>query len=90
MKAELVKNTEKYGGGVFSSGRKRALEPKKPSEHPQCQRKTEGGQEKRLANLWRRNRIKKNGRAGRGQQIIWEIPGKYESVYCPPLENSLA
>jgi hypothetical protein len=29
---------------------KRALEPKKPSEHPQCQRKIEGGQVKRLAN----------------------------------------
>jgi hypothetical protein len=34
MKAELVKNIEKYGGGVFTSGRKKALEPKMATKHP--------------------------------------------------------
>jgi len=40
MKAELVKNNEKYGGGVFTSGGKRALEPKMASKHLQRRRKT--------------------------------------------------
>jgi len=40
MKAELVKNTEKYAGGVFTSRRKRALEPNMASEQPRRRRKT--------------------------------------------------
>jgi len=47
MKAELVKNTEKYAGGVFTSRRKRALEPNMASEQPRRRRKTGA---KRLAN----------------------------------------
>ena len=43
MKADHGKNTEKYGGGVFTSERKRASEPTMASKHPQCQRKTDGG-----------------------------------------------
>jgi hypothetical protein len=39
-----------------------------------CQRKTDGGLEKRFANLWRRNKVRKKARAGRGQEIKWEIP----------------
>jgi hypothetical protein len=50
MKAELVKNTEKYGGGVFTSGTKRALEPKMASKHLPRRRKTEADRAKRLAN----------------------------------------
>jgi hypothetical protein len=46
----LSKTHHNNGEGVFTSGKKGASEPKKPSEHLQCQRKTEGGQEKRLAN----------------------------------------
>jgi hypothetical protein len=44
-------NNGNYGGGVFSSGRKRPLEPKKASRHPLCRRKKDGGPENRLANL---------------------------------------
>jgi hypothetical protein len=43
MKAELVKNTEKYGGGVFTSGTKMALEPKMASKHFPRREKTIGG-----------------------------------------------
>jgi hypothetical protein len=31
---------------------------------------------KRLANLWRRHKVKKNAHAGRGQEIKWGIPDK--------------
>lgn len=57
-------------------GEKRALEPQKASEHPRCQRKTEDGLGKRLANLanlWRRNILKKKAHAGRGPEIKWEM-----------------
>jgi hypothetical protein len=49
MKSELVKNTEKCGGGVFASGRKRSLEPKMATKHPKRRRKTGANPEKRLA-----------------------------------------
>jgi hypothetical protein len=42
--------------------------------HPICQRKIDGVVAKRLANLWIRNRIKKNAHAGREKEIKWEIP----------------
>ena len=38
-----------------------------------CQRKTEGGQEKGLANLWSRKKITKKAHAGRGQEAKWEM-----------------
>jgi hypothetical protein len=40
-----MKPLHNNGGGVFTSGRKRALKPKKASEHPLCERKTENGLE---------------------------------------------
>jgi hypothetical protein len=43
-----------------------------------CQRKTEGGLEKVLANLWSRQKIAKKLYASRGQETIWEIP-----IYAP-------
>src|ERR1017187_5273238 len=46
----LDENNKNHGGGVFSSGIKKASESKKASEHPRCQRKTETGLGKRLAN----------------------------------------
>jgi hypothetical protein len=55
------------------SREKRALEPKKASEHPLCQRKTEGGLEYRLANPWSRKKVTKKAHAGRGQETKWEI-----------------
>jgi hypothetical protein len=62
MKAELVKNTEKYGGSVFTSERKRALEPKMATKHPQRRRKTGANPEKRLANPGRRKIITKTAK----------------------------
>jgi hypothetical protein len=38
-----------------------------------CPRKTEGGLEKDLANLWSRKKITKKAHAGRGQETKWEI-----------------
>jgi len=48
-------------------------EHEKASEHPTCQRKTEGGLEKGLANLWSRKKITKKAHAGRGHEIKWEM-----------------
>jgi hypothetical protein len=67
------KNTGNHGGGIFASGRKRAWEPIKASEHPCDGEKPRGGLENGLADLWRRRRITKKARAGRGQEIKWEI-----------------
>ncbi len=41
-----------------------------------CRRKTDGGREKELAHLWKEKKITKKARAGRGQEIKWEIPVK--------------
>jgi hypothetical protein len=38
-----------------------------------CQRKTEGGLEKELANRWNRKRITKKSHTGRGQEAKWEM-----------------
>jgi hypothetical protein len=43
-----------------------------------CQRKTEGGLEKGLENLWSRKKITKKAHAGRRQETKWEIPAN-----CP-------
>jgi hypothetical protein len=47
-----------------------------------CQRKTEGGLEKGLANLWRKINIKKKARAFRGQETKWGIPVKMFDIDC--------
>jgi hypothetical protein len=39
-----------------------------------CQRKAENGQEKGLANVCRRVKVKKKVHAGRGPEAEWEIP----------------
>jgi hypothetical protein len=54
-------------------GEKGRWEHKKASEHPLCQRKTEGGLKNGLATLWRGKRIAKKAHAGRGQETQWEI-----------------
>jgi hypothetical protein len=46
----MAKTHHNNGGGVFTSERKRALEPKMATKHPLRRRKTEGGRAKRLAN----------------------------------------
>jgi hypothetical protein len=56
---ETGKNQFIYAMNIKSNGKSRI----NPSTF-----ETEGGQEKRLANLWRRNRIKKNAHAVRGQE----------------------
>ena len=62
MKADNGKNTHNYGGGVFTSGRKRALEPKMATKHPQRRRKTGANRAKRLANPGRREDNHENGK----------------------------
>ena len=57
-------NNGNHGRGVFASGRNRACEPKKAPKQPRCQRKIEGEPKKELANLWSRQRIKKNHEKG--------------------------
>jgi hypothetical protein len=69
-------NTGNHGGGVFSSGRKWALGAQKGIETALCQRITGTDWKKVLANRWNRKRIAKKAHAGRGQETIWEIPGK--------------
>jgi hypothetical protein len=46
----MSKTHHNNGGGVFTSGRKRALEPKMATKHPQRHRKTDANRAKRLAN----------------------------------------
>src|SRR5271170_7994683 len=46
----MAKTHHNNGGGVFTSERKMALEPKLATKHPLCQSKTEANQAKRLAN----------------------------------------
>jgi len=46
-----------------------------------CQRKTEGGPGKGLANLWSRKRITKKACAGRGQETKWEMSVNYHSFH---------
>jgi len=45
--------------------------------HPRYERKTDGGLEKVLANLWSRKKIKKKVHAGREQEAKWEIPNNF-------------
>jgi hypothetical protein len=65
--------TGNHGGGVFSSGRKRALGAPKGIETPLCQRITGADWKKVLANLWSGKRITKKALAGRGLETKWEI-----------------
>jgi hypothetical protein len=47
------------------------------TKRPLCLRKTEGGPEKGLVNLWSRKKIAKKAHAGRGQETKWEIPVQF-------------
>jgi len=58
----MAKTHHNNGGGVFTSGRKMALEPKLATKHPLCQSKTEANQAKRLANQSRRRIITKTAK----------------------------
>jgi len=53
-------NNGNHGGGVFTSGRKRALYPKMASQQLPRREKTESGLEKWLANPWSRKKIMKH------------------------------
>jgi hypothetical protein len=48
------------------------------------QRKTEGGLEKGLANLWSGRKITKKARAVRGQETKWEIIVQYLIITTTP------
>jgi hypothetical protein len=52
---------------------KRAEKHKCQQSAPFARKKTEGGLEKGLANLWSRKRIMKKAHAGRGQETKWEM-----------------
>jgi hypothetical protein len=58
----MAKTHHNNGGGVFSSGRNQALEPKKAQKHPVCHRKIEGGVAKKLANPCGRKIITKTAK----------------------------
>jgi hypothetical protein len=80
---EKVKGTNEnngnYGRGVFKWHEKVCGKAQLATNRSLCQRKTEFGPEKRLANLWSRQRITKIAKkvhAGRGPETIWEIPDK--------------
>jgi hypothetical protein len=53
---------------------KKGLATQKRMETLPVLKKTEPNWKKRLANLWRRVKVKKKAHAGRGQEIKWEIP----------------
>ena len=81
MKAEHVKTPETTEEVSSHPGEKGVESQKKASKHPLCQRKTEGGLEKGLVNLWSRQKIMKKAHAGRGQDTKWEIPNKATVKY---------
>ncbi|MGD0413327.1 MAG: hypothetical protein ABSC18_16670 [Verrucomicrobiota bacterium] len=71
MKAAYPKtpeNTEQ----VSSHPAEKALGRKKGIETPLCQRKTEGGLEKRVANFLNGRKITKKAHAGRAHESKWE------------------
>jgi hypothetical protein len=70
------KNTGNLGGGVFAWGGKAFGKVQMPTKRSLCQRKTEGGLEKWLANLWSRKKITKEAHAGRGQETKWGMSAK--------------
>jgi hypothetical protein len=73
--------TGNHGGGVFSSGRKWALEAKKGIETALCQKTTETDWKKVLVNQWNRKKITKKAHAGRGLETIWGIPIKIKAGF---------
>jgi hypothetical protein len=50
------------------------------SPEPLVEQVENPGLEKRIANLWRRKKITKKARAGRGQESKWEIPGSHPTT----------
>jgi hypothetical protein len=58
----MSKTHHNNGRGVFTFGRKRALEPKMATKHPQRRRKTEANRAKRLANPGGRKIIMKTAK----------------------------
>jgi hypothetical protein len=82
-------DTGNLGGGVFTSARNRALEPKKATKHHRCQKKSENGLGKTLVQLWSRKNIAKSAHAGRGQQPLWGIPVCMPSDIQPMTTNQL-
>ena len=67
-------NNGNHGRGVFRWHGKACGKAQMSTNCSLCQRKTEGGREKGLANLWRRKKIRKTPHVDRGQTIKWEIP----------------
>jgi hypothetical protein len=61
-KPTMAKTHHNNGGGVFTSGRKRDLEPKMATKHPQRRRKAGANRTKRLANPGGRKIITKTAK----------------------------
>jgi hypothetical protein len=60
----LKGNTGNHGGGVFTSGRKRALEPKMGSKHFPCRRKRDVGLGKKACKSMKQDENKQNHNKG--------------------------
>ena len=76
-------NNDKHGRGVFASGRKWVLGAKSGIETVLCQRITGTDWKKVLANLWRRKRIMKKARTGRGLETILEMSVNFRQRHNP-------
>jgi hypothetical protein len=73
---QAIENTRNYGRGVFAWRGEACGKAQMSTKRSLCQRKTEGGPENGLANLWSRKKITKKPCAGHGQEAKWEIPDK--------------
>jgi hypothetical protein len=75
MKAERFKTPETTEEVSLQGAENRVARHKCQPSAPFA-RKTEGGLQKWLANLWSGKKITKKVHAGRGQETKWEIPAK--------------
>jgi hypothetical protein len=60
---------------VSSDGMEKRVERRNWRQIAPCAREKPRDAKKVLANLWSRQRITKKAHAGRGPEVIWEIPG---------------
>lgn len=68
-----MKTMEKTEEVSYNPMEKGAWEPKMASGHSLCQRNTDGGLGKRVANLWSRTKVTKKAHAGRRQESKLEM-----------------
>jgi hypothetical protein len=83
---KLHEYTGNHGRGVFAWGGKACENAQMSKKRSLCQRKTDGGLEKGLANLWSRKKIKKKFHVGRGQITKWEMSNEAKN---PERQNKM-